>query len=83
MRNDNSRTSIYPQDKITIAAVTWNLFASVPPVNSLVQLARSSSFSPPPDLIFIGTQECERSLLMTLCCEAKNEWEAMLVEVFS
>jgi phosphatidylinositol-bisphosphatase/inositol-1,4,5-trisphosphate 5-phosphatase len=82
MLAEDSANSIYPQESVSIVAVTWNLFASVPPINSLVQLSRSSSFSPAPDLIFVGTQECERSLLVSFCCEAKREWEAMLAEVF-
>jgi len=36
-----------------------------------------------PDLILFGTQECQRSLCLSLCCEAKAEWEGMLSEVFS
>ena len=75
---EEGSSGLYPQSSISVVAVTWNLFASVPPINSLLQLARSPSFSPAPDLIFFGTQECQRSLLLSLCCEGKEEWEAML-----
>lgn len=64
-------------------AVTWNLFGSLPPVNSLVEVRDSSSFKPLPDLILFGTQECQRSLCLSFCCEAKGEWEEMLSEVFN
>ena len=45
-----------PQDKITLVAITWNLFGSLPTINSLVEFASSSAFRPKPDLIFFGTQ---------------------------
>jgi hypothetical protein len=70
------------KEKITLVAITWNLFGSLPPINSLVELALSPTFRPKPDLIFFGTQECQRSLCMSFCCEAKGEWEAMLGEAF-
>lgn len=73
---------MHSQDKITLVAVTWNLFGSLPPINSLVELAASLAFRPPPDLVFFGTQECQRSLCLSFCCEAKGEWEAMLTETF-
>lgn len=31
-------------NKIVIVAITWNLYGSLPPVNSLVQLANSKYF---------------------------------------
>jgi hypothetical protein len=75
---EEGSSSLYPQSSISVVAVTWNLYASLPPINSLLQLARSLSFSPIPDLIVFGTQECQRSLFFSFCCEGKQEWEAML-----
>ena len=43
-------------DGIIITAVTWNLFGSLPPANSLFSLANSTYFDPKPHLIFFGTQ---------------------------
>jgi hypothetical protein len=71
------------QEKLVIVAITWNLFGSLPPINSLVELSKSSNFHPSPDLIFFGTQECQRSLCLSFCCEAKDDWEDMLAEVFA
>jgi hypothetical protein len=48
-----------------------------------VELSISSNFQPTPDIIFFGTQECQTSLCVSFCCEAKTDWEDMLVEVFS
>ncbi len=59
------------QFTISVTAVTWNLFASLPPLNSLLHLARADPFCPQPDLILLATQECQRSLLLSFCCEAK------------
>ena len=48
---------------MTVVAITWNLFGSLPPTNSLLSLSKSAIFKPAPDIIFFGSQECERSLL--------------------
>jgi inositol polyphosphate 5-phosphatase INPP5E len=83
MLAEESSREADPQSSLSVTAVTWNLFASLPPMDSLLHLARAASFCPQPDLILLATQECQRSLLLSLFCEGKQEWEAMLPEVFT
>lgn len=55
----------------------------MPPLQCLLHLANALPFCPPPDLIILATQECQRSLLLSLCCEDKDGWEEMIASVFS
>ena len=57
-KSNNIKTENMSNQKLTIVATTWNLFGSLPPSNSLVELRESSTFLPKPDIIYFGTQEC-------------------------
>lgn len=62
---------------------SWNLQGALPPHNSLKLLFTeiTEADRTRPDIIAIGTQECQRSLCMSFFCEDKQEWENMLADV--
>ncbi len=67
------------QDNIKVIIAVWNLQGMIPPANS-VKRFMSSIIEEEPDLICISTQECQRSIAMSFCCENKDEWENCLRE---
>lgn len=69
------------QGQLRVAVATWNLQGTLPPNNSVKRLLdhlTENLFPARPDIIAIGTQECQRSLCMSFFCEDKREWEGML-----
>ena len=51
------------------------MVGSVPPDKYLLQLFTDKNFEQLPDVIFIGTQECEVSLFWAFFWGSKPRWE--------
>ncbi len=62
------------QENVNIVVAVWNLEGMLPPHNSIKLFVDSiirNMAQPSPDLICIATQECQRSINMSLFCENK------------
>ncbi|CAD8141479.1 unnamed protein product [Paramecium pentaurelia] len=62
-------------DDIKILVITWNMHGIIPgyPLKRLFNIQQVHH-----DLIVIGTQECSRSIAVSLLCESKGGWESKL-----
>ncbi|CAD8144323.1 unnamed protein product [Paramecium octaurelia] len=63
------------ENDIRILVITWNMHGMIPGY-SLKRLFNIESIHH--DLIVIGTQECSRSIAVSLLCESKGSWESKL-----
>lgn len=66
------------QQLLSVLVITWNMMGQLPKhpvVDALLGQSRKNN-----DLIVVGTQECQRPLLLSMCCSSKTTWEMMLAE---
>ncbi|CAD8094341.1 unnamed protein product [Paramecium sonneborni] len=63
------------ENEIRMLVITWNMHGMIPK-HSLKRLFNIDILHH--DLIVIGTQECQRSIVTSLFCESKSEWEVKL-----
>ncbi|CAD8157172.1 unnamed protein product [Paramecium octaurelia] len=63
------------ENDIRMLVITWNMHGMIPN-HSLKRLFNIDILHH--DLIVVGTQECQRSIVTSIFCESKSEWEVKL-----
>jgi NAD(P)H-flavin reductase len=62
-------------ETVTIYTVTWNLYGKTASLTELIKLIPKNEFH---HIYAIGTEECMRSILMSMIYANKSPWEKLV-----